>query len=48
MVAPVEIITIACLVAIAGSVKVAATEFARVRKQRQMREALRLALGNLA
>lgn len=48
MVAPVEILTIACLVAIAGSVKLAATEYARVRKDRQMREALRLALGALA
>jgi hypothetical protein len=48
MVASVEIITIVCLVALAVSVKVAATEYARLRKNRQMRQALRLALGNLA
>jgi hypothetical protein len=46
MVASVEIIT--CLVAIAGSVKLTAAEYKRLRKNRQMRQALRLALANPA
>jgi hypothetical protein len=46
MVASVEIIT--CLVAIAGSVKLTAAEYVRLRKNRQMRQALRLALANPA
>jgi hypothetical protein len=46
MVASVEIIT--CLVAIAGSVKLTAAELNRFRKNRQMQQALRVALGELA
>jgi hypothetical protein len=46
MVASVEI-TI-CLVAIAGSLKWTATEYIRARKNRQLSEALRLAVSELA
>jgi hypothetical protein len=42
MMLPVEIA--ACLAAIAGSVKVAAAEYSRLRKQRQMSQALVRAL----
>ncbi len=43
MVASIEIVT--CIAAIAGSVKLTAAEYVRLRKSRQLREALRLALG---
>lgn len=42
MIASVEIVT--CLVAIAGSLKLTASELSRYRKTRQMRQALRIAL----
>lgn len=40
-----SVVMITCLVAIAGSVKLAAAEYTRLRKNRQMTQALRLALG---
>jgi hypothetical protein len=46
MVASLEIVT--CLAAIAVAVKLAAVEYARLRKNRQLRQALRLALSELA
>jgi hypothetical protein len=46
MVAYVEIIT--CVAAVAASLKWAAAEYARLRKDRQMWQALRLAVGELA
>jgi hypothetical protein len=46
MIASVEIII--CLVAIAVSVKWTVTEYTRFRKNRQLRQALRLALTALA
>jgi hypothetical protein len=46
MIASVEILI--CLVAIAASVKWTATEYIRVRRNRQLSEALRLAVSELA
>ena len=46
MVASVEIVT--CLIAIAGSVRLTAAEYTRLRKYRQLRQALRSALGQVA
>lgn len=46
MVASVEIVT--CLVAIAGSVKLTVAQYTRLRKDRQMRQALRFALDEMA
>ena len=46
MVAYVEIAV--CLVAITGSVLWTASEFTRIRKDRQIQQALRLAIGELA
>jgi hypothetical protein len=46
MVAYVEII--ACLLTVAAAVKWTAAEYTRLRKDRQIREALRLALGETA
>jgi hypothetical protein len=46
MVAFVEIIT--CLAVIAGSVKWTVAEYARSRKDRQMQQALRVAVGGMA
>jgi hypothetical protein len=46
MVASAEIV--ACLVAIAAAVKVASVEYRRLRVGRQMTQALRVAIGELA
>jgi hypothetical protein len=46
MVASVEIVI--CLAAIGVAVKLTAVEYARLRKNRQLRQALRLALSELA
>jgi hypothetical protein len=45
MVAYVEIAV--CLVAVAGSAVWSASEFTRIRKDRQIQQALRLAIGQL-
>jgi len=46
MIVSVEIVT--CLVAIAGSVKLTTAEFTRLRKSRQMKQALQVALASHA
>jgi hypothetical protein len=46
MTASIEIVT--CLAAIAGSVKLTVTHYTRLRKDRQMRQALLVALSEMA